>query len=177
MGSKIVLYKGKRGAGKTLTMIKDGYKYYKSGWKVLRNLKACFGEFIDEESILSLDKTSNIRDCVILMDELQIFFDSRRSMKKENMKFSNFIQQVRKRNIIILGTTQYSNTIDLRLRQHIDILAYPKFIKKFEVCEVTYLDMTSVEDDLFSTFSEPVTVTIVYDAKPLYNMFVTEEMK
>lgn len=177
MKSKVVLYKGKRGAGKTLTMVKDGFKYYLNGIRVLRNFYCSFGEEISEEEILNLDKDSDLNNCVIMMDELQIFFDSRRSMKKENMKFSNFIQQVRKRNIIILGTTQYSNTIDLRLRQHIDILAYPKFDKNFEVCEVTYLDMTSVEDDLFSSFSEPVTVTIVYDAKPLFSMFVTEEMK
>lgn len=37
MSSKIVLYKGKRGCGKTLTMVKDGFKYYLNGWKVLRN--------------------------------------------------------------------------------------------------------------------------------------------
>jgi len=59
-------------------------------------------------------------------------FDSRRSMAKQNLKFSNFIQQIRKRNIILLGTTQYSNTVDLRLRQHLDIIAYPNYIENIK---------------------------------------------
>jgi len=57
MTSKIVLYKGKRGAGKTLSMVKDGLQYFKEGYKVLRNFEAKFGEYISEDEILNLDKT------------------------------------------------------------------------------------------------------------------------
>ncbi|MFW6130768.1 MAG: AAA family ATPase [Atribacterota bacterium] len=177
MGSKILLYKGRRGCGKTLTMVKDGFRYYKSGRKVYSNLKSVkFAEFISEEDILNLNKDSNVSNCVILMDELQIFFDSRRSQKKQNLNFSNFIQQVRKRNIIILGTTQYSNTIDLRLRQHVDIIAYPNFNKDHNVCPVMYVDLTAIEDDILGQIKEPEVVNIVYDPLPVFNLFDTEEM-
>lgn len=99
--SIVVLYKGHRGCGKTLTMTKDGYQDHLKGFKILRNFEATFGSYISEEDILNLDKNSNIRNCIILIDEVQIFFDSRRGMKKSAINFSNFIQQIRKRNIYI----------------------------------------------------------------------------
>lgn len=176
MTDKIVIYKGKRGCGKTLTMVKDGYGYYLNGWKVLRNFDCSFGEYISEEDILNLDKFSKLKDCVIMMDEVQIFFDARRWMKKQNINFSYFVQQIRKRNIILLGTTQFTNTIDLRLRQHTDIIAYPNFIKGLNVCEVMYIDMTSIEDSILNTIKEPVYIKIVYNANPIFNLYKTNQM-
>lgn len=173
--SIVVLYKGRRGSGKTLTMTKDGYIYKKNGFRVLSNYKTTFSELIEEDEILNLDKNSGLHDCVIMMDEIQIFFDSRRSMRKQNVDFSNFIQQIRKRNITLLGATQYSNTIDLRLRQHTDIIANPNFIKEFNVCEVIYIDMTSMEETI-NQIQEPRTIRIVYDPKPIFKMFNTAEM-
>jgi len=170
------MYKGRRGCGKTLTMVKDGFLLYLKGWRVLRNFHCSFGEYITEDDILNLNKNSDISNCVIMMDEIQIFFDARRSMRNQNLNFSNFVQQVRKRNITLLGTTQYANTVDLRFRQHVDVLAYPNFIKSLDVCEVVYVDITSLEDNILGNIKEPVNVKIVYNAKPLYNLYLTEEM-
>lgn len=180
----IVLYKGRRGSGKTLSMVKDGFQYKCDGFKVLRNFECGFGEEITNEEILNLDKNSELYNLVIMIDEIQIFFDSRTSMKKENRRFSNFIQQIRKRNIIILCTTQYSNTIDLRLRQHVDVIAHPRFVKELNVCEVIYIDVTSQEDDLIQELmsgNKPErrtlsSVKIVYDAIPVYRLYNTGEM-
>lgn len=174
----ILLYKGRRGCGKTLTMIKDGLLYDNAGYKIFRNFDCSFGKYISNEEILNLNKNSPIRDCVLLIDEIQIFFDSRRSMKKESINFSNFIQQIRKRNIILLTTTQYSNTTDLRLRQHLDVIAYPTFSKKFDVCEVVYIDLTTIEDDILTdiTSKSPSYVRTIYYAKPLYKMYNTNQM-
>lgn len=170
------MYKGRRGCGKTLTMIKDGFLLYKRGWRVLRNFHCQFGEYINEEDILNLDKDSNISNCVIMMDEVQIFFDARRSMRKQNLNFSNFVQQIRKRNITLLGTTQYANTVDLRFRQHVDVICYPNFIKPLNVCEALYVDITSIEDNILGNIKTPSSVKMVYDAKPLFNLYLTEEM-
>ena len=172
----IVLYKGRRGCGKTLTMVKVGLLYYLKGYRVLRNFECSFGENISDEEILNLNKNSNIFNCILMMDEVQIFFDARRSMRNQNLNFSNFIQQVRKRNIILLGTTQFANTVDLRFRQHTDIVAYPNFIKSLDVCEVVYVDMTSIEDILIQGIKEPQHIKMVYDAKPVYKLYKTEEM-
>lgn len=174
----IVLYKGARGKGKTLSMVKDGYAYYCAGFKILRNFECSYGKYIDNDDILDLSKDSGINDCVLMIDEIQIFFDSRQSIRKENIRFSNFVQQIRKRNVIILCTTQYSNTIDLRLRQHLDIIAFPNFKKDKDICEVTYMDLTRMQDNDLITGAEPqpMLVRIIFDAKPIYKMYDTGEM-
>lgn len=176
----IILYKGARGRGKTLSMIKDGLAYYKKGYKILRNFSCAFGEYIASEDILQLSKESDLFDCVIMIDEIQIFFDSRRSQLKQNILFSNFVQQIRKRNIIILCTTQYSNTIDSRLRQHLDIVAFPNYMRKYGLCEVTYFDLSTLQDDMLmlGDFAETrkKTIRIVYDARPIYALYDTTEM-
>lgn len=175
--SKIIMYQGKRGAGKTLTMIKDGYKYHKSGWKVITNMESLkFGELMEGEDILKIDKDSDLYNCVIIFDEIQIYFDSRKYASKENKQFSNFIQQIRKRNIILLCTTQYTNSVEKRLRQHIDITAHPKFIQKYNICEVIYIDITSIEDDILSFIKEPEYITIVYNPLKVFKLYKTEEI-
>jgi hypothetical protein len=173
----IILYKGRRGAGKTITMIKDGYVFYKDNYNILRNFDCAYGKYITNEEILALNKSSDIHDCVLMIDEMQIFFDSRRSMKKTSIEFSNFIQQIRKRNIILLCTTQYSNTIDMRLRQHLDIIAYPNYNKEFQVCEVIYIDLTSVEDNILSGIQKPNYVQLIYHTKPFFKLYNTNQMQ
>lgn len=171
----IVLYKGRRGAGKTLTMTKDAYNYYCLGWKVYSNIEFNFPhEYINDEDITNIDADSPIRNCVLVIDEVQILLDSRRSQKGRNIDFSYFIQQIRKRGIILLCTTQFTGTVDLRLRQHVDILVKPKFNKKYQVCEVTYLDLTSVEEFDIGVSDEPVAMrTIAYDCRAVYGLYDT----
>lgn len=171
----IVLYKGKRGSGKTLGMTKDGQEFLVDGYKIYVNYDCSYGEPISNEEILNLDKNSKLQDCVLMIDEMQIFFDSRRSMQKASIHFSNFIQQIRKRNIILLCTTQYSNTIDIRLRQHIDVIALPHFIKEINVCEIVYVDATSTEEILLEN-KQPNMVKIVFDAEPIFKLYNTNQM-
>lgn len=174
----IVLYKGSRGKGKTLTMVKDGLGYLNEGYKIIRNFECKFGEYIDNDGVLSLSKDSEIYNCVLMIDEIQIFFDNRQSMMKKNITFSNFIQQIRKRGITILCTTQYSNTIDIRLRQHLDIIAFPNFKRDKDVCEVTYLDLTRAQDADFITgeIPKPMMAKIVFNARPIFKLYDTSQM-
>lgn len=170
----IVLYKGSRGKGKTLTMVKDAYRFYKNGYRVLANFSLGFGEYLSPDEILALNRSSNLMNCILVLDELQLFFDSRNFSRKENKDFSNFIQQIRKRNIHILGTTQYLNTIELRFRQHIDIVAYPFYDDRTCLCKVYYYDITLLEDDLDGVQINPILVC--YDARKIFNMYNTYEM-
>lgn len=171
----ILLYLGRRGAGKTLSMVKDSYIYYKNGRRIITNMNTLkFGDKMSNEEILKLTKDSDIYNCVLVIDEIQLLFDSRRSMKKENITFSNFIQQIRKRGIIMLGTTQFDNTIDKRLRDHCDIIALPKINKDLLLCRVKYLDPTSsqdIENDGILEFS-----SIVYDMRDIFQLYDTNEM-
>jgi len=173
--SKIVFYKGRKGSGKTLTMVKDGYQYFKDGRRILRNFNLAFGDPISNEEILKLDKFSEVDRCVLMIDEIQIFFNARRAMQKANINFSNFIQQIRKRDIILLCTAQFSRTIDIIIRENTDITCNPNFISGLNVCEAVYIDSTNQEDVLLGT-KEPRMVKIVYDAEPLFPLFETEQM-
>lgn len=175
MRSKIVLYMGSRGKGKTLTMVKDAYRYYLDGYKVLANIDLPFAKYISNEDVLLLDKDSRVRNCVLLLDEIQVFYDSRASSNKVNMRFSNFIQQIRKRGVIVLCTTQFANAVDKRLRQHLDIIALPEFDSVTLYCLVTYVDITTVENDLFGQ-AEPLFTSSCFDARPIFSMYSTYEV-
>jgi len=171
----IVLYRGARGRGKTLTMCKDALKFYKLGYRIISNMTLSFGENITGEEVLALNRSSELYDCVLVIDEMQLFFDSRNFGNKGNKDFSNFIQQIRKRNVHILFTTQYLGTVDLRIRQHIDVVCYPKFNKELSICDCRYFDITKLEDDY--DFIKPLKpVRVIYDAKPIFPLFNTNEM-
>ena len=168
------MYKGAMGCGKTLTLVKDGLQLHNLGYRVLRNFSLPFGEYLTNDDILKLDKDSDVDNCVLLIDEIQMFLDSRMGMKKANLRFSYFIQQIRKRNITLLCTTQFARNVDLRLKQHIDVEAHPRFLKEFGVCEVTYVDLTQIENN-FLLNVEPSQVKIVYDASPIFDIYNTFE--
>jgi len=174
----IVLYTGRRGSGKTLSMVKDGYKMKLNGLKIYANIELHFAEYIENDDIINIQNTE-LRDCVLIIDEIQLIIDSRRSARKGNVDFSYFIQQIRKRNIIILCTTQFSGTVDLRLRQHVDILARPKFDKELKVCEITYIDLTAMNDILYmndENFQIP-SITIIYDAELIFPLYDTNRIQ
>lgn len=170
---KIVFYRGKRGSGKTLTMVKDAYNYYIQGIKIYSNISVSFEhEKINKQFLINLMKDDSINNCVIIIDEIQIYFDSRRSASSKNVSFSKVVQQLRKRGIILLCTTQYTGTVELRIRQHIDIMVNCKHNDEFNICENEYIDLTRIEDGLVNTSVN----TIIFDASSVYNMYNTKEI-
>jgi len=171
----IILYRGARGRGKTLTMVKDALKFYQNGYKIYSNLTSLkFGECITSDFILKLSRLTELKDCVLVIDEIEFFFDSREFNKEQNKQFSRFLQQIRKRNIHILSTCQYISLIDVRIRQQIDIMAYPTFNRYNFACNVYYFDLTKLEDDYSNTNLSPTFLT--YHAKPIFELYNTLEM-
>lgn len=171
----IVLYVGRRGSGKTTTMIKDAYTYKGLGWRVFTNMTSV--SFADAvlsiEDILALlegDET----DIVVMLDEIQTFIDSRRSMRKRNVDFTYYIQQIRKRNVIILATTQFARRVDLAFREHVDILAKPSFLEEYPLIVVSYQDMTVMEEDFYGSGVTGVR-SVVFDPRQVYDLFDTTE--
>lgn len=171
----IVLYTGRRGSGKTLTMVKDAIKFYNNGWKVISNIHIVGIEYtyLKTEDIINMDKNSEFNNCVLVIDEIQVLFDSRRSSSKDNKNFSNFIQQIRKRNIIVLCTTQFAGTTDLRIRQHTDVIARPSFKKEFNVVDCIYYDITSSEEGLFQ--DSMISKRVVFNAFPIFELYNTNQ--
>jgi len=166
----IVLYKGARGKGKTLTMVKDGLKYKREGWRVLTNLENTPFETITSEYILSITGTSELFNVVLLVDEIELFFDSREWKKSENSRFGKFLQQIRKRNVPILCTAQFTDLIEKRLRQQIDFVCQCSYNKELMIASGLYIDLTSVESNEINTF------TSSYYAKPIFGLYNTNQL-
>ena len=146
MEGMVIIYQGSRGCGKTLSMVAQSLDFLQYGWKIYSNFYLEYATILKNEEIINLDKSSTLKNCVILVDELQILFDSRNWKDKKSITFSNFIQQIRKRNIVLIGTTQYVDTVEKRIRQHIDTLIKPKYYEDPQVCICQIIDLTSLED-------------------------------
>lgn len=168
----IVLYRGAKGKSKTLTMVKDALKYKKSGWLVYTNLTKSPFKLVSSEFILTLSGDSSLKNCVLCIDEIELFFDSRDWNRKESKSFGRFLQQIRKRNVIILCTSQFTNLIEIRLRQQIDILVVCEYNRKSNVSTCIYIDLTSVESDPYNLKS----FSISYFAPPLFGLYDTNEL-
>ena len=169
----IIMYKGRRGAGKTLTMVKDALNFYNKGWDIYSNFDIGIPyKKITNDTIINMNENPNIKNCVLLIDEIQTIIDSRRSMRKENLNFSYFVQQIRKRNIILLCTTQFTRTTDVRLREHTDVVVKPRIYQEYPVVEAKYYDLTSEED--MGYIDERI---IIYNPQPLFNLYDTNEIK
>lgn len=153
-------------------MTKDALKYHQNGWKIYTNLEGTPFKQVTSEFILSLDGISEIKNCVIAIDEIELFFDSRDWNKKESKTFSRFLQQIRKRNVVILCTAQFTNLIDIRLRQQIDTLAVCSFDKKLLVAHVHYIDLTSLETNP----DKPDCYSIKYYTPPIFEYYNTHQM-
>ena len=119
---------GRQGSGKTAFITKLLVDNYTSDKRVYSNY-SLYG--IDYEKITFNKKNENSIDIlevisdnpnyfnnsIMLLDEIHIYFDSRDYMKRENRIIQNFFSQLRKRNILLLGTTQYVLNLDNKIRR------------------------------------------------------------
>jgi hypothetical protein len=120
---------GRQGSGKTAFITKLLVDNYTSNKKVYSNY-SLFG--IDYEKItfdnkrnknaidilqVINDNPNYFNNSIMLLDEIHIYFDSRDFMKQNNRIIQTFFSQLRKRNILLLATTQYILHLDIRIRR------------------------------------------------------------
>lgn len=119
----IAIYVGSMGSGKTLSMVRQAYEYYLDGYKILSNMKLNFPyQKITSKDIVEFAKNKKgLYNTIVLIDELHIFLDSRRSASRKNLIGSYFITQTRKQKVKLLGTTQHRHQIDRRVRDNTDL--------------------------------------------------------
>lgn len=174
--SVVIGYTGRRGAGKTTAMINDAYQYKIAGYTIYTNMRSIpFAICVEEKDLLQLASNDEFFDCVLVIDEIQVLFDSRRSVRKQNVEFLYFIQQIRKRNVNLLYTTQFSRRVDVGIREHTDIEARPRIIDKtnkhgVKLCEVVYEDITATLNT-----GVPVFKRKVFIANDIFGLFDTNE--
>lgn len=169
----ISLLKGRRGIGKTLALVYLGNKYKGFGWRVISNFKVSYAEFWTTKKII--EEITNLKNCFLMLDEAQLFFDSRNWKDTKNKDFGYFIAQIRKRKVHIGMTVQYVDNIEKRIRQHIDYVGEPKIFntKKYgRVCRINWTDLTLLEDKKIvkPTFKE------VFSCIPFEAMYNTYEV-
>ena len=120
---------GRQGSGKTAFITKLLVDNYSGDKKVYSNY-SLFGinyekiTFDNKRNKNSTDILEIIRDnpdyfnnSIMLLDEIHIYFDSRDFMRHNNRIIQNFFSQLRKRNILLLATTQYILHLDIRIRR------------------------------------------------------------
>jgi len=117
---------GTVGSGKTLSMTVEAFKYYNKGMKIFSNYGLSFPhEKLTKKRFDTLiEEKEQLQNCVILLDEIHIWLDSRSSMSKKNKTVTYFLLQTRKRNVRLLFTTQHFHQIDKRLRDTTDVICY-----------------------------------------------------
>lgn len=129
---------GKQGSGKTLfitkLMVEEKLKHQKR--KLFSNYSIFGLEFervtfdrkiekergLEDENIIDIleqldDDPNYFNNSILLLDEIHIYLDSLDFMKKNNRRMQTFFSQLRKRNILLLGTTQYIMNVDIRIRR------------------------------------------------------------
>lgn len=120
---------GRQGSGKTAFITKLLVDNYSSDKKVYSNYslfgidyeKITFDNKKDKNSIDILealnDNSNYFNNSIMLLDEIHLYFDSRDYFRKNNRIIQTFFSQLRKRNILLLATTQYILHLDIRIRR------------------------------------------------------------
>lgn len=119
----IILIEGFLGDGKTVYMVSCGLDDYKHSRKIYSNLKLYGIEYeeLHIEDFLNTENADKYKNATLLIDEITLFMDCRRSGKKENIALSTLLRQSRKRNIDIYCTCQNADEVDLRLIRYTSV--------------------------------------------------------
>lgn len=118
----IWLILGGQGSGKTLFLTSLGYHYHKQGRTVYSNFKLGYPyKELQFKDIIDF----KVNDSCILLDEAPLWgLDARSGLNKLNKKItSQFISQCRKQGVDLFASTQRERLIDVRVREHADVLA------------------------------------------------------
>lgn len=172
---------GKQGSGKTLFITRLTVDNYHSNRKIFSNYtlyglpfkKITLGNEreVANGSIDILDKLDEdinyFDNSIMLLDEIHIYLDSLDFMKKNNRRLHTFFSQLRKRNILLLGTTQYIMNVDIRIRRQ---------------CKYVF-SMENVKDSIFKVITNEIdgyyTVEksdYLINLKDYYNYYNTNEI-
>jgi len=173
----IICFIGTVGSGKTLGMTREAHNYFRRGHTVYTNYGVTFPHVtLDSKRFQKMiEEREELQNCVICLDEVHVWIDSRTSMKKRQRMMTYFILQTRKRNVRLLVTTQHFDQIDKRLRNSVDILVFCKNLSNKSSLVVndgyTVLEQVSMEQ-----YGLNPPLRQVYIANRYYQLFDTSEI-
>ena len=124
----VLFFFGRRGKGKTLAMtalariMADRYRAAGVDFAVVSNYSI---NFADRSDPYLLDYLINFPPwayrLLICVDEVATAYPGRRSMAAINLAFSNFLTQIRKRQIEVMFTTQFPQVVDQQVLMQVDL--------------------------------------------------------
>jgi len=136
----VIMFFGRRGEGKTLTMTAmgsimmqayaaQGQKFSRRhpyGFRLASNYHVKFADFNNPMLVDLLVKFPPWAHHILCMvDEILAYFPSRRTMARGNLDFGTFLQQIRKRDIEMICTTQFPQNLDGQMLQQINLFVMP----------------------------------------------------
>ncbi|MGD9679295.1 MAG: ABC transporter ATP-binding protein [Vulcanibacillus sp.] len=161
---------GRRGSGKTTYLAKLASIYSSANVNIFSNFSLTIPHYeIDFAEIASFPPY--LHDCVLLIDEAHIGTDAYNFWSKLVKDITDFITQTRKLRITIYYTTQNIGLVAKRLRDQTDFIFQ---CEPLLINGVRKLDYFKV--DKFDKFTDEYLSTEVYNGKPYYPLFDTEEI-
>lgn len=169
---------GDRGSGKTLFQTYLAHCDFEQGREIYANYHLKFDyKLLDLKDLLSkIQNKEQLKNATLLLDEVHIFFESRRSGSKKNLAGSYLATQSRKRSLDIIYTTQYLGQVEKRLRDNTDYL-----VRAFKLDETLYkYDIYKKMDSLTLDTGDYEVVKTLFirgdNCQKIYDMYDTEEI-
>ena len=160
----IHLILGRQGSGKTLFLIKKAYEYYEQGKTIYSNVHLKFPyKKLDYNDIINC----KLENGVVILDEIHLLLPARNSNRVINREIcDNFLSMVRKKGLIIFGTTQTERKVDIRFREEKDFLYY---CDKF-----AYVSNQWVQIMHNQNLNKKIKIMIKLQVQEMYSMNITE---
>lgn len=123
---------GKMGSGKTLSMsVLAEYIAWKTGAPLFANYTLA-----NSAPVNSLYELYHLESGIFCFDEIWLTMDSR--LWKDNVKLTRWINQTRKKKLIVFYTTQHIRQVELRCRTATDIVIFTE--KRRSGIALTFID-------------------------------------
>ena len=153
----IIGFIGKMGSGKTLSLVREIYKYFLKGYTVYSNFGLSFEHTpIDFSTLYKwVEEQKQLDNVVIALDEVHIMLDSRSGMSKKSKTMTFWLNQTRKMGVKLFYTTQYMHQVDKRLRSGTDVFVFCEGVlinknsKEYFICCNEITDGDASKKDLF----------------------------
>lgn len=163
---------GRMGTGKTLSLVRYAWFYYKQGYKIYSNISLNFPytKIGLQDLINYANNNVYLNKSIVILDEAHIsLMDSRNSMSVRNRVLTHLIVLSRKMGFTLFYTTQMYHQVDKRLRSNTDIL-----IK----CTTRKYNGHNYTHNLIIIIQElgVRTKTDIFLSENYYNMYNTKEL-
>lgn len=166
------IFEGPQRCGKTLAMTIWAYYGFLAGRKIFSNYWLNFQhESLKFKDVRLANGASRFRNARVPIDELNFYYDCRRSLSSANVKFGAFLLQQKKQGCDILGTTHDLTSLDGRLQRNYDFLVRPRVYPEYpEKPLVLHLEIFN------GPSQKPFSKTMDFLCEPFLGLYNTHEV-